>query len=39
VAQQIGSIKVGGTTIALAAGASNDNHVVGETTDLNVHEV
>jgi hypothetical protein len=39
VAQQIGSIKVGGTTIALAAGASNDNHVVGETTDLNIHEV
>jgi hypothetical protein len=39
VAQQIGAIKVGGTTIALAAGASNDNHVVGETTDLNIHEV
>jgi hypothetical protein len=39
VAQQIGAIKVGGTTLGLAAGASNDNHVVGETTDLNVHEV
>jgi hypothetical protein len=39
VAQQLGAIKVGGTTVALAAGASNDNHIVGETTDLNVHEV
>jgi hypothetical protein len=39
VAEQIGSLKIGGNAIALAAGPHNDNLSVGETTDVTVHEV
>ncbi len=43
VAEQIGSLTIGTTptafSIVLAAGPHNDNLAVGETSDLNVHEV
>lgn len=39
VAEQIGALKIGGSAIALAAGLHNDNHNVGETSDMTVHEV
>jgi hypothetical protein len=39
VAERIGSLKIGVHTIALIAGANNDNLGVGETADVVVHEV
>jgi hypothetical protein len=39
VAEQVGLVKIGGNAIALAAGPHNDNFVVGETSDITVHEV
>jgi hypothetical protein len=39
VAEQINAVKIGGNTIALKAGPTNDNFDVGETNDMTVHEV
>jgi hypothetical protein len=39
VAERIGSLKIGGHAVALAAGPHDDNLNVGETSDLTVHEV
>ncbi len=39
VAQQIGSVKIGGTTIPLNAGPSNDTRDLAITGDFTIHEV
>ena len=39
VAEQIGAVKIGGSAIALTAGAHNDNRFAGHTTDVNIHEI
>jgi len=39
VAQQIGSVKIGGSVIPLTNGASNDDVVLGSTFDVNLIEV
>ncbi len=39
VAQHVVSLKIGGFTIGLTANALNDNLVIGQTGDMNVHEV
>lgn len=39
VAQQIGSFKVGTTTVALTTGTNNDIHEIGATADVTIREV
>jgi hypothetical protein len=39
VAEQISSMKIGGTAIPLQAGAHNDNRNIGSTGDTTIHEV
>jgi hypothetical protein len=39
IAEQIGSFKEAGTTIALMLNAHNDNRPIGTTNDVNIHEI